>query len=323
MKSILALVATLLLLVGCSSKQYFEPEDTESFSQDSESLNGSIVSFTRNGATLDNGEIISSKGISNTKIEEGFSFLNNSISGIIATNNKDSISIGKKVIEIGSNIISAAMKNDILALVHSNNSISAYDLKTGKTVFKEYLNKSYVNDVKIASPYFMSNILLFPALDGKVLVVSLANFKIIRTINVDASGRFNNISFLDVVDGTLVAATSNKIISVGDGILNIKNYEIKDVIANGKNIYIATIDGQIIKTDISLNVQNRKKFKFAKIYALAFGESLYALESQGYLINISKDFKNETIYDFSFSEEDNVIALGDTLYIDDEYIKLK
>ncbi len=36
-------------------------------------------------------------------------------------------------------------------------------------------------------------------------------------------------------------------------------------------IYIATVDGQIIKTDISLNIMDRRKYKYAKFYALAYG----------------------------------------------------
>lgn len=323
MKVFLSLLSILFLITGCSTKQYFEPDNTESFDQSLKNLPSSIISFNKNGASLENGAVISIKGISSTKIKEGFTFLNNSENGIIATNNKDSIVIGEKVIKLGSIIVAASIKDDILALVHSDNSVSAYDLRTKKTFFKEYLSKSYVNDIRIANPFFMSNIILFPTLDGKVLIVSSQNYKIIRSVNIDTSGKFNNIIYLNVVNDTLIAASSNKVVSVGDGVLNVKSYEIRDIIAHGTDIYIATIDGQIIKTDISLNVQNRKKYKFAKFYALAFGTSLYALESQGFIIKISEDFKTDTIYDFSFDEDDKVISIKDTLYIEDEYIKLK
>ncbi len=323
MKAFLSLLSILFLITGCSTKQYFEPEDTQDFEQSSKNLPSSIISFNKDGASLENGLIISKRGISTSKIKEGFTFLNNSENGIIASNNKDSVLIGDKVIKLDSIIVSASIKDDILALVHSDNSVSAYDLRSNKTLFKEYLSKSYVNDVRIANPYFMSNIILFPTLDGKVLIVSSQNYKIIRSVNVDTSGKFNNIIYLNVVNDTLIAASSNKVVSVGDGLLNVKAYEIRDIISHNSDIYIATIDGQVIKTDISLNVQNRKKYKFAKIYALAFGTSLYALESQGYIINISEDFKTDTIYDFSFNEDDKIISIGDTLYIEDEYIKLK
>lgn len=323
MKYLLFLVTALFLVTGCSQRQYFEPEESVDFEQDSKSIGADIVSFNRDGATLDNGNVITKNGILKNKLAEGYEFINISEGKVIATNNIDKITIDNRVLEIGSVVVAATIKDDLLALVHSNNAISLYDLKDNKTLFKEYLGKSFANDVRIANPIFMSNIVLFPALDGRVSVLSLQNYKIVKNITVDADGRFNNIIFLNVVNDTLIAATANKIISVGDGILNIKKYEIRDVISHENNIYIATIDGQIIKTDISLNVAERKKYQFAKIYALAYGNSLYALESQGYLLNISEDFKTDTIYDFSFDEEEKVIAVDDTIYFGSEFIKLK
>lgn len=324
MKYLLTLTAiALFIFTGCSQKQYFEPEDSYSFNKDSKSMPSKITSFTRGAATLENGQFISSKGVSSTKIPEGYEFLNESENKIIASNNKDKISVNGKEIVTNTAVVSASMKDDILAIVNSDNSIMAYDLRDNKIIFKEYLSKSLANDNRIAAPYFMSNIILFPTLDGKVIVVSSQNYKIVRNIIVDADNQFNNIIFLNVVNNTLIAASPNKIISVGDGLLSVKDYDLRDIISHGTDIYLATIDGQIIKTDISLNVMNRKKYKYAKFYALAYGDSLYALESQGYMINISDDFKTDKVYDFSFDESDKVIVFGDTLYYNDEYVKLK
>lgn len=323
MKYLLVLVSALFLFTACSKKQYFEPEDSYSFNKSSKSIDSSITSFNRDGATLENGKFISSKGISSITLPEGFEFLNLNEDKVIATNNKDKILINDKEILLNSVVVAATIKDDILAIVNSDNSIMAYDLRDGKIIFKEYLSKSLANDNRIAAPFFMSNIILYPTLDGKIVVVSSQNYKVVRNIIVDADSQFNNIIYLNVVNNTLLAASSNKVISVGDGILNIKEYNLRDIISHGNDIYLATIDGQIIKTDISLNVMDRKKYKFAKFYALAFGDSLYALESQGYMINISEDFKSEKIYDFSFDEQDKVIVFDDTIYINDEYIKLK
>ena len=323
MKHLLILISVIVLFTACSKKQYFEPEDTFSFNKDSKSINSSIASFNRDGATLENGQFISSKGVSTIKLPEEFEFLNLNEGKVVATNNKDKILVGEKEIVLNTAVVAATLKDDILAIVNSDNSIMTYDLRDGKIIFKEYLSKSLANDNRIAAPFFMSNLILFPTLDGKIVVVSAQNYKILRNIIVDADNQFNNIIYLNVVNNTLIAASSKKIISVGDGVLNVKDYDLRDIISHGTDIYLATIDGQIVKTDISLNVMDRKKYKFAKIYALAFADSLYALESQGYMINISEDFKSDKIYDFSFNEEDKVIVFEDTIYIDDEYIKLK
>ncbi len=323
MKHLLILISAIVLFTACSKKQYFEPEDTSSFNQDSKSISSNIKSFNRDGATLDNGQFISSKGVSNISLAEGFEFLNLSEGKVISTNIKDKIFVADKEIITNTAVVAANLKDDILALVNSDNSIMAYDLRDGKILFKEYLSKSLANDNRIAAPFFMSNLILFPTLDGKILVVSAQNYKVVRNIIVDADNKFNNIIYLNVVNNTLIAASSKKVISVGDGVLNVREYDLRDIIAHGNDIYLATIDGQIIKTDIMLNALALKKYKYAKFYALAFGSSVYALESQGYMINISEDFKTDKIYDYSFDEEDKVIVFGDTMYINDEYIKLK
>lgn len=324
MKHLLLLVGLVFILAGCAGKEFYEPEDTVgSYDNNKASLNGDIISMNKDGATLDSGEIITKRGLSKFKLPEGFSFLNISEDKVISSNYKDKVLVDKKELDVAGVVIAATLKENKLAMLFSDNSIQLYDLATEKIVLREYFAHSFVNDTRIANPYFMSNIILFPTLDGKIVVVSSANNQVIKNIVVDANGQFNNIIFLDVINDTLVAATANKVISVGDGILNLKDYNVRDIITEGDKIYIATIDGQIIKTDISLNIIDRRKFKYAKVYALAYGTSLYALESQGYLINISEDFKTETIYDFSFDNEEKVIALGDTVYYNDEYIILK
>jgi len=325
MKHLIFLAALIFVFAGCSSKKYYEPEDTSGDYEltESASLNGDIISFNKDGATLDSQTIITKRGVSKFKIPEDYKFLNINDDTVIASNYKDSVLVGEKEIKVNAVVVAGTLNDNKLALLFSDNSIMLYDMDTEKTLLKEYYTHSFVNDTRIANPYFMSNIILFPTLDGKIIVVSETTNKVVRNIVVDANGQFNNIIFLDVVDDTLVAATSNKVISVGQGLLNLKDYNVRDIITKDKNIYIATIDGQLIKTDISLNIIDRRKYKFAKFYALAYGESLYALESQGYLIKISSDFKSETIYDFDFNEEEKVIALEDTIYYDDEFITLK
>ncbi|WP_072679751.1 hypothetical protein [Arcobacter sp. LA11] len=324
MKHLLLFAGLIFILAGCAGKEFYEPEYTVGdYENNKASLAGDIISMNKDGATLDSGEIITKRGVSKFKIPEGYNFLNISDDVVIASNYKDSVLLDKKEIKVGGVVIAATLKENKLALLFSDNSIQLYNTDTDKILLKEYFTHSYVNDTRIANPHFMSNIILFPTLDGKIVVVSEANNKVIKNIVVDANGEFNNIIFLDVIKDTLVAATANKVISVGDGVLNLKDYNVRDIISVDDNIYIATIDGQIVKTDISLNIINRKKYKYAKFYALAYGTSLYALESQGFLINISNDFETETIYDFDFDNEQKVIALDDTIYYDDEYMILK
>ena len=55
---------------------------------------------------------------------------------------------------------------------------------------------------------------------------------------------------------------------------------------------------------------------------MAYGSSLYAVESQGFLINISDDFKTDTIYEYSFDNEKRLIAIDNKIYFNSDYITL-
>lgn len=326
MKTLLTLATVFLLLTGCSQKKYFEPKDTlGSYSQDTKSISADILAFNRSGATLENGQVITKEDLKDFKLPKGYEFINYSQGKVIATDNKNKLFIANEenILEVNGIVIATTLKENILAMIFSDNTLALYDIQKKKYLLKEYLSESLVNDTRITNPIFMTNIVLFPTLNGKVVVVGIKENKIVKNIVVDANGTFNNIIYLEVVNDTLIAATANKIISVGTNNINVKEFEVRDVISNKNDLYVATIDGQLIKLDTNLNITAQKKYKFAKIYALAFGTSLYALESQGFLINVDEDFIKDRIYDFSFEEESKTIGIKNRFYFADEYLEVK
>jgi len=311
------------LFQACSSKQYFEPEESSSLNINTQNLSGELISFNRDGATLDNNVVITKKGILEEKIPDNFTFINYANNKLLASNKKDKLYLDSKILNLNKHVVAAAAKDDILALVLNTNTIEIYNLKSEKVVFKEYSSKSLVNDIRIANPIFLGDLILFPTLDGKIIIVDYKTNSISNNIVVDASSQFNNLIYLDVVDDNLIAATSSKIISVSSSNVIVKDFEIRDVIAYKNDIFVATNDGQVLKLNSDLALQHSRKYKFAKFYTLAYGEKLYALESQGYLIALNKDFSGQEIYDFSFDEEDKVISIDNKIYFDNKYIILK
>ncbi len=321
MKTFLLALGTLLILSGCAGKQYFEPEETEDYEGNISYIDSDILTFNRSGATLNSGHTLSKNGVSHEILPEDFEFVNFSNNVLIATNNKDKILLNGEIIELKDVVIAASLdNNNNLALVFSNNTIAIYNLTQNRFTFREYFKESVANDIRITNPVFLDNLILFPTLDGKVIVVNKEQGKAIKTITVDPDSTFNNIIYLDTIGETLIAATNNKIIAVSADNLTLKDYEIREVITTDKNIYIATIDGQLIKLDLDLNQIGNKKYKFAKFYALGFKDALYALESQGFLIKIDEDFIQDTIYDFSFSEEAKTITIDGIIYFEDKYL---
>jgi len=316
----------LIIFTGCSTKQYYEPEDTSSFKENTLDLDGSIIDLNSDGATLENDQFISKTGIiKNTK--KNYEFLNFSDGTVLASDSNGSIYLNNKttnsIIHFDKNIIAAAKSKNLLAFISVDNSITLYNLDTKQVLFKNYLKSSIINNIKIANPIFLNSIVLYPTLDGKIVLVDLEKNTVIKTINIDPKSDINNVIFVKEINNTLIAATTKKLFSFVNSKVNLKNVDVQNIIVNKNNIYVATLDGEIIKYDFSLNKLATKKFKFAKINALAFGTYLYALESQEFLIRITEDFKDVKVFDFSFDEEEKVIAIDNKIYFDDEYIILK
>ena len=326
MKHFLILLSALFLLTACGSKKYFEPENVKSTLKiEKSSLSSTIKSMNRDGATLEDGTIITGDGVSKFKLPENFNFLNTSNTGkVLATNYKDTLLIGNKEFKFDNIVVAASLKDNKLAVLYSDNSIELLDVNTKKTLFKEYLTVSLANDTRIANPHFMGNLILFPTLNGKIIIVSSITNKSVKNISVDLDNQFNNIIFLKVIEDkqTLIAASANKLVTISTEKITLKDFQIRDIIINKESIYLATIDGRLIKLNLQLEKIKSKKFKYSKIHALAFTNSLYAVESQNYLININEEFTNNTVYDFDFNNEERLIVIKNKIYTDEREITL-
>ncbi len=326
MKYILVSLLSVFLFTACSGKKYFEPEDTSSnIELNEKSIPATIKSFNKIGATLEDNKVITKNGISQNELPEGFEFLNLTEDGrIIATNYIDKILIGNQERKVSEVVVAASLRNEKLALIYSNNSMELIDINTNKTLFKEYLPISLANDTRITNPFFMGNLILFPSLNGRVIIVSSVNNEAVRNISVDPDSQFNNIIYIGVIESnqTLIVASPNRVVSISPRDVISKEYDLRDIIVNNNDIYIATIDGQIIKLNATLDQVAKKKYKYAKIHALAFSDSLYAVESQGFLINIDENFDKDAIYDFSFDNGERMIAIGNKIYFGSDYITL-
>tara|TARA_B110000046_G_C13001038_1_gene402148 strand:- start:70 stop:1053 length:984 start_codon:yes stop_codon:yes gene_type:complete len=315
----------VFIATGCTSKQYFQAENTSNFNKKTLNLDSAIIDLNSNGATLEDYTYISKKGIHN-ELQVGYKFLNYTEDTLITANDNAEIKIKNKKVNItlsfDKNIISSSKYNNLLAFGSVDNSITLYDLDKRQILFKEYLKHSNINNIKIANPIFLNTVIFYPTLDGKIVVVNIKDKAIIQILNIDPKSDVNNVIFLEELEDALIASTSKKLFSFLDGKLNTKDIDIQSIILKDNFIYVATLDGKIIKYDIALNKIASKKFKFAKIKALAFGKDLYALESQGYLIRISTNFKEVKIFDFAFDEKEKVIGIENKIYFEDQYIKL-
>jgi WD40 repeat protein len=323
----LIVISFLILFTACSSKQYYEPrsENIEEINfHKKDTTSGELINMNRVGGTFVNGNVVTKKGIKNLNTKDkNFKFINTYKEKIIASNYKDKLLIDNEIIETTKPVIAASIKGNYLALIYSNNTIELKDLNSKKTLFKEYLSLSLANDTRVVNPLFMDKILIFPSLDGKLQILSLETHKLVRSIILDANGEFNNPILLDISKDTLVASSANKVLTIHEQALNSKNYEIRDVLLKDNFIYLATIDGQIIKLDLQLNEIKKVKYQYGKFYTLASKNNyIYALESQGYLMKLTDDLEQTNLYEFQFDNDNRVLSLGDKIYFDTDYINL-
>ena len=96
-KRIVLAVFAWVMVIGCGSRQYFEPETRYSLNAQNR-YQGKIVDVSREGVTLDDGRYIGKDGISKISLGEGFRFLNEDDRYVLASNARGILKIIDKTI---------------------------------------------------------------------------------------------------------------------------------------------------------------------------------------------------------------------------------
>lgn len=328
-KIVFSLLALLLVVSGCGTKrQYFEPEALAGKVSYDGSLPGSIVDAVRDGATLSNGQVITKKGLSNVLLPEGFVYLGEDQGRYVAASKCGALQIidaSKKVLftkECSVSVASASLKANILALVLGSNELILIDINDGKEMMHLKQDNVYVLDSRIAAPYFLGDLIVFPTLDGKLVIVDAQSKKPIRDVVVSNEKFFGNIIYLQVLGDRLVAATKSKVVSISPKSISFLEKEVKDVIVLENRIFVFTKDGSIILSDADLRVMKERKFPFATFAGTIYGDFIYMIEKGGYVIATDLDLVSTNVYQLPDEIESHIFTTGDALYYKDHFFKL-
>ncbi|MDD3323726.1 MAG: PQQ-binding-like beta-propeller repeat protein [Sulfurospirillaceae bacterium] len=319
----------LLVLYGCGTKrQYFEPEQIAGKVSFDGSLPSSIVDVARDGATLGNGQIVTKKGLLDIKFPKGFIYFADDSQRYVAGTRCGELMIvnksGDKVFEtkFDSAIASVALKDNLLAVVLGANRLVVVDLKDGNIAMDLKQDPTYALDSRIASPYFLSSLIVFPTLDGKLVIVDKDTKKTIRDVVITSDKFFANVVFLNVLGDRLVAATKSKVVSINPKSMNYLDSDVKDVVVLENRIFIFTKDGRVLLTDSDLKVLKERKFKFANFAGAIHGDYIYMIERGGYLIATDLDLVSVNVYKLPGKIENFLFSSEDTLYYENDYFKL-
>jgi hypothetical protein len=324
------LVATgALIFSGCSSKQYFTPEQTYSPSKAVHSFGDTIVDLSRDGATLSNGSYIGKSGVGKIQLGEGYRFLSENENYILAGNPEGILKIIDKrsgepvrAVALHVPIVAAKIDRGVIAYILNNNTFGLYQIADNRKVMENRSEHAYAIDTRAATPMFVDNLAVMPMLDGKLIIVDVNNPENAKVVYLSSEKYFNNVIYLARLGNMMVAATPKKVIVLGNGGKKEYAANISEVAVSKAGIYLFTKEGEVIRLDLNLKPIAKKKFKFAHFStATALGDRVYALDQQGSLIVLSADLGKYKIYDVGAVDEP-ALMIGSRLYKDGKVIDL-
>ena len=327
---LITLTAAALVFSGCSSKQYFEPEQTYSASSASSSYGSTIVDLSRDGATLENGQYIGKNGISSITLGEGYRFLSESSAYILAGNAEGVLRVIDKrtgeptrAVSLHVPIVSATIHQGMIAYILNNNTFGVYQIKDNKKIVENRSERTFAIDTRAASPMFIDSLAVMPMLDGKLIIFNTAgDIENAKVVYLSSEKIFNNVVYLSRMGDTMVAATPKRLIVLGAHGQQEYRANISDVAISKGSIYLFTKEGEVVKLGSSLQSLAKKKFKYAHFSAsTAFGGRVFALDQEGSLIVLSSDLSKFKIYDLGEVDTPAFIT-GTKLYKDGKVIEL-
>ncbi|MDR2033559.1 MAG: hypothetical protein LBP89_02880 [Helicobacteraceae bacterium] len=299
--------AALLLifaLCGCSKLAVFEPSKIDDRLSYDERLDSPITLRNADGATLENGQIISRKKIAVERLEKGFSLL--AIDGeyaIAADKNGALIFYDKdgktKRFSFKEPIVSASTDGAIIAAVSKTNACRIIEIDTGKTLFFSQEKPALAVSDRLARALIGKEQAIIPSLDGKLLVVSRASATIVKEIAVGSEEFFGNIIFLGEHGGYAIAATNNRVLSIApNGTQRSRDLDVRFLSLQKSGLYIFTTDGEILLVSGTLATLSSARLLYARFVAAAEKNGvLWAVEQSGYAARFSDNLQNVKIYE--------------------------
>lgn len=309
MKNSLLLTALIIpiFFLGCSSKKIYEPKQTQS--KVSTTTCATIIDTTSVGATLSNGTFISKNAKGD--IPKGFKFVNDTQKPLFV-NIKGNLIVQSKEINLNERVITASLFEQKVAFITQSNRIGIYNLETDAIEFQHIDSRIVTLNSKTVPPLQIDDIIIFPTLNGKLLVVS--NNQIVREIVITPRAEFNNPIFLGVLSNTLIAATLTDIIALGGNMMERMQSNVADMVIAHDYIYLFTKDGKVQKLDERLQLISQESFQFANfIWASSVEDKIYAIEKAGYALEFDADL-NYKVYELRDAIEGLSFLKGDSLY---------
>ncbi|MDA7816582.1 PQQ-like beta-propeller repeat protein [Sulfurimonas sp.] len=325
----LLILSVALLFTACSTRESYQPKEVVGDWEKYGDSDFSIENIAPNAALVEDKKVFASGSVNKIKVPDGHSLLGFSDGWILSTNIVGDLSLQHAddfalaySFTLKKTIAAASVNGDTLAVLFANNEMALYSLSEKNLLLKIQGNAPLAVNYKIITPYFRDDLVLFSTLDGKVVIANVKTKKKLRTSIVSSEDNFNNIIYFNFVENKIIAATAHKIMSLSRKEAREK-YDIRGVIDDGRNIFLATKQGEIVSITSDLQINAKAKFPFAHFLGMIISnDKLYVLEKAGYMIEFSKDLLEYKVYDVDL-DEGYVFIQDKKFYVDDEYISVE
>ena len=325
----LILTTFLLLFSACSTKEVYKPKQLSDDWERQSSMDEALVDVGSNVALLEDRSVLLKDAAISVKVQENNRLISQSDEWIISASIDGNMTLTSikdsnitKNFELKKTIATAGIEDGVLAVLFADNEMALYDLESQSPIFKEKSGNASVVDSRIMTPIFMKGLVLFPTLDGKVVIVSMEQKKRLRTVIVSSEDNFNNVIFAALFKNKIIAATPYTILSMSQKEIRAK-YELRNVATGEDTLYATTKQGELIAFSDDLQLLRKIKFPFAHFLGMIYSEKkLYILEQEGYMIVVDADSFEYTVHEVDIN--DGFIFVADKLfYIGDERISIE
>lgn len=324
-----SLVFFALIFTGCGTKrEYYEPKDISGEIIFNGSLPSKIVQVSRYAATLENGQIITKDGLSNITLDKGFTLVGEFDGKLISVDDNGAVKVlnpdGTLFYEktFPQAVASASIKGNILAVVDSSNILYLVKIDEDSIYFTNKQDEVYALDSRIAAPIFINSLVVFPALDGKIVIVDWQKGEKVKDVVLSSKPFFNNVIYLNIANDQLIAATEKRVIRISSNKTAFFDENIKDVLISKDNLLVLTDDGRIVVLDQDLKIEREHKFLFAVFLGLVDNGRLLVAERNGHLISTDFDFNDIKVYKLPDEIDELMFLTKDTFYYHDKLTKL-
>lgn len=224
-------------------------------------------------------------------------------------------------LDLGSKALSAAIKDNVLAVTTIQNEIFVIDTNA-KQIRLRHQEKSVITTTKqVAVPLFYKNQIIFGTLNSKIILVE--NNHIVKSLVIDSDDYFVNVDFLALVGTKIIAHAGSRLASFNENSTKTAELNAKNIVATKNHIFITTDDSKIIKLDEDLKELKSLRLPFARFSGIVFNKGLFVLEASGFLLRLDEDLSLLHSYSLTDEIEDSFLLTPTKLYYSRKLINLE